>query len=160
MARDWSFTIRAASQSDADGILACLGAAFAEYESSYTPGAFGDTVLDLESMQRRFAEMRVLVAAAADGTITGTIAYKASNTLTGHLRGMAVLPEWQGRGVARDLLAEAENQLRAHGCHRVTLNTTTPLQRAINFYKKHGYHSTGEERDFFGMRRYEYEKAL
>ena len=73
---------------------------------------------------------------------------------------MAVLPAWQGAGVAALLLDAAERELRAQHCSRVTLDTTEPLQRATRFYEKHGYRASGRVSDFFGMPLYEYAKVL
>jgi GNAT superfamily N-acetyltransferase len=73
---------------------------------------------------------------------------------------MAVLPHWQGTGVAEELLQAAEAELSGNGCMRVTLDTTEPLTRAIRFYEMHGFAASGRVTDFFGMRLYEYSKAL
>jgi ribosomal protein S18 acetylase RimI-like enzyme len=73
---------------------------------------------------------------------------------------MAVLPAFQGRGVAEGLLGAAEAELREHDCSRVTLDTTRPLERAIHFYTRRGYAHNGIVTDFFGMPLYEYEKQL
>ena len=73
---------------------------------------------------------------------------------------MAVLPECHGQGIAKELLATAEEELRLLGCTRVTLNTTEPLRRAVHFYEKNGYRASGKIRDFFGMPLYEREKPL
>lgn len=78
----------------------------------------------------------------------------------GHLRGMAVLPEWQGGGVAEALLRAAEAELVSRNCACITLDTTEPLQRATRFYEKHGYRRSGRVSDFFGMRLHEYVKYL
>jgi len=79
---------------------------------------------------------------------------------SGHIRGMAVLPDYQGKGAADQLLHAAEAALRAAGCTRVTLDTTAPLQRAIRFYERNGYRATGHVSDFYGMELFEYEKDL
>jgi GNAT superfamily N-acetyltransferase len=84
----------------------------------------------------------------------------ASGTGEGHLRGMAVLPGWQGTGVADRLLAEIEAHLKRQGCTRITLDTTEPLERAMRFYERHGYSRSGRISDFFGMRLLEYHKYL
>ena len=73
---------------------------------------------------------------------------------------MAVLPEWQGQGIAPRLLQAAEEELAARGCVRITLDTTEPLLRAVRFYEKHGYRRTGRTTDFFGMPLHEYAKDL
>jgi GNAT superfamily N-acetyltransferase len=153
-----TFEIRRAVQTDAKAILECLVAAFSEYRDQYTAEAFADTVMNAESLQRRMGEMSLFVA-CCDGEIVGTIGCSV-NGEEGHLRGMAVLPSWQRRGVALALLQAAEAELAKGNCTRATLDTTEPLTRAIRFYETHGFAASGRVTDFFGMRLYEYTKAL
>ncbi|MGH9467563.1 MAG: GNAT family N-acetyltransferase [Terriglobales bacterium] len=124
----------------------------------YTAGAFADTVLNSDSIELRLRDMCVLVA-VAHREIAGTVGFCVRGG-EGHIRGMAVLPVWQGTALAAALLEAAENGLRKSGCARVTLHTTEPLQRAIRFYEKHGYSASGEVSTFFDMRLYEYSKPL
>jgi len=153
-----SFTIRRAVAHDAPAILVCLAAAFAPYREQYSPDAFADTILTPGSIQHRFKEMSLFVAISGE-EVVGTIACKISED-EGHLRGMAVLPDWQGSGIAPALLQAAEDHLRQSSCRRITLDTTRPLQRAIRFYEQHGYFASGVIRDFFGMPLFEYVKSL
>jgi ribosomal protein S18 acetylase RimI-like enzyme len=153
------FTVRKATLHDATSIQHCLTAAFAAFEDVYTPEAFADTVPSAAGLQQRVATMCLLVAECDDHVI-GTIACKKLNSDEGHLRGMAVLPEWQGSPVAAALLAAAEAEMRQQGCTRLTLGTTEGLQRAIRFYQKHGFRHCGRVADFFGMRLHEYVKEL
>lgn len=152
------YQVRKADARDADGILGCLRTAFEPYRAQYTFKGFADTVLDSETIQHRMCEMCVLVA-VAEGNVIGTIGC-AVNSSEGHLRGMAVSPDWQGAGVALALLVAAENELRKNGCTLVTLDTTAPLKRATRFYEKHGFSASGRVSDFFGMSLYEYSKSL
>lgn len=152
------YKIRKATTEDLDGILACLHTAFERYRSQYTPKGFADTVLDFETIRRRMREMCILIAVSEE-RIVGTIGC-AANGGEGHLRGMAVSPEWQGTGVAGVLLCAAETELRNNGCTFVTLDTTAPLKRATRFYEKHGFSASGRVSDFFGMPLYEYSKPL
>jgi len=153
-----SIRIRRASEADTDRILACLAAAFAAYRDDYTPAAFADTTLDAATIVERLKSMTVFVAVEGSDVI-GTVAYRIAGT-EAHLRGMAVVPERQGRGVARMLLDAVERELAAQGVRRVTLDTTAPLQRAARFYEKCGYRWTGAISDFFGMPLAEFEKIL
>src|SRR5262252_4701568 len=105
------FSVRRASVDDGAQILQCLQEAFAPYRDSYTPAAFGDTVLTPKKLRKRSLEMQVLVATDSSGRVVGTVAYKAENH-EGHIRGMAVRPGWQGTGVAARLLEQAEADLR------------------------------------------------
>ena len=153
-------SIRRAKSEDAPGILACLRAAFEDYRYLYTPGAFLDTVLTPETLQARLAKIVVLVAANSSNEIIGTIACEVVMSGEGHLRGMAVLPGWRGKGLARQLLSRAESELHSRNCTRITLDTTEPLLRAMSFYEKHGYRRSGQISGFFGMPLIEYEKLF
>jgi GNAT superfamily N-acetyltransferase len=153
-----SFHIRRADADDEEAILACLATAFSPYQSQYSTEAFADTVLDSSTIQRRFHEMRLFVA-VSEGKIVGTIGCSAKGE-EGHLRGMAVLPAWQGTTVASALLHAAESELLKNGCKYVTLDTTRPLLRAMRFYERHGFLASGRISDFFGMELLEYTKTL
>jgi len=155
-----TFTIRKAMKSDAPGILHCLQTAFEPYRTSYTADAFRDTVLTPETIHTRLAAMTGFVATDGTGRVIGTVAGGIVGKEEGHLRGMAVLPECQGRGVAEGLLRNVENHLRSLGCSRISLDTTEPLKRATRFYEKHGFHSSGKVSEFFGMPIFEYVKQL
>jgi GNAT superfamily N-acetyltransferase len=71
---------------------------------------------------------------------------------------MAVLPSWQGSGVAAALLQHAESELANQGCTFISLDTTEPLRAAMRFYEKNGYRRSGIVTDFFGMPLFEYVK--
>jgi ribosomal protein S18 acetylase RimI-like enzyme len=73
---------------------------------------------------------------------------------------MAVRPGDHGHGVATRLLEAAEGALRQRVCTYVTLDTTSPLRRAIAFYEKHGYRRTGRRSEVLGMTLIEYAKRL
>lgn len=151
--------IRKATVDDSGGILECLHSAFEPFRASYTPGAYADTVLTPATLNDRLREMTVF-AAVAESHVIGTIAFTIVNSEEGHLRGMAVLPAWQGHGIARQLLERAESELRKAGCRRITLDTTAPLKRAVRFYEGNGFRATGRVTDFFGMPLFQYEKRL
>ena len=154
-----SLEIRQARDAEAGAILSCLAAAFASYREQYTPAAFADTVLDESGIRERMRTMYILVAVSAD-QIIGTVAASVKDEQEGHLRGMAVLPQFRGTGTATQLLSAIEDWLRTQGCTRVSLDTTLPLQTAITFYEKHGYSRSGLVSDFFGMPLIEYVKSL
>jgi ribosomal protein S18 acetylase RimI-like enzyme len=151
--------IRQATLEDATGLLGCLHDAFEPYRGAYTPDAFTDTTLTDETIRRRLREMHVLVATTERGDVVGTVGGAAQGD-EGHIRGMAVRPQWAGSGVAERLLAAVETELRASGCTRVTVDTAEPLLRAMRFYERNGYRRTGRVGDFFGMKVVEYAKRL
>lgn len=154
------FEIRRATDADAMAIHRCLVAAFDPYRAEYTEGAFADTVPAPAGIEERLRAMALFVATAPDGAVVGTIACQDVGRGLGHLRGMAVLPGWQGRGVADALIEEAESELARVGCRRVNLHTTRPLARAQRFYARHGFRLTGDVEDFFGMEIAEHAKDI
>jgi ribosomal protein S18 acetylase RimI-like enzyme len=136
-----------------------LTLAFEPFRDQYSEGAYQDTVLTTEAVRERMTHMTVYVAVVPSGVIVGTLAAWPFHD-EGHLRGVAVGPEWQGRHIAHQLLARAEEDLRGKGCTHVTLDTTSPLRKAIRFYEKNGFTSTGKTTDFFGMSLRQYLKDL
>ena len=150
--------VRRAQVTDAEAIAGCLSAAFTRHRDEYTAGAYADTVLNSDGVRRRLQEMCLFVA-VSDGAIVGTIGCMVNGS-EGHLRGMAVLPHWQGTGVALALLQTAEGELKKNRCDCITLDTTAPLMRAVRFYSRNGYSASGRVADFFGMPLYEYRKLL
>jgi GNAT superfamily N-acetyltransferase len=156
---DKNFEVRAAHAAEVEQIAHCLALAFGPFRAQYTCAAFRDTVLDGEGLRQRMDHMTIYVAVTQEGEIVGTLAAGLSEN-EGHLRGMAVRPEWQGQQVAQRLLAQAEDDLIAAGCKRLTLDTTYPLQRAIRFYENNGFVYSGTTKDFFGMPLREFVKTL
>jgi GNAT superfamily N-acetyltransferase len=154
------FAIGPAKAEDAPAVLDCLRAAFEPYRSQYTPQAYLDTVMTPETLLQRLTSMTVLVGVDAQAVVVGTIGGPAVSSVEGHLRGMAVPPQWQGHGIGQRLLDAIEKHLLAKGCTRISLDTTEPLRRAMRFYEKNGYRRTGMVTDFFGMPLIEYTKHL
>jgi ribosomal protein S18 acetylase RimI-like enzyme len=73
-----------------------------------------------------------------DGQIVATVmaGYEGHR---GWLNYLAVAPEFQRRGLARALVAEAERLLRGAGCPKINLQIRTSNQNAIEFYRHLGY---------------------
>lgn len=58
---------------------------------------------------------------------------------------IATHPEWEGRGVGRELMAEAERTARAAGYERMHLTVRVDNHRAIAFYERLGWHRAADE---------------
>jgi GNAT superfamily N-acetyltransferase len=104
--------------------------------------------------------MSVWVAVRENQQVVGTVALKSVSRHRGHLRGMAVLPEFQGTGLASALLRTAIRAAAKNGERRVTLETTEPLERATQFYLRHGFRTSGRRRQWGGMKLIEFERAV
>ncbi|MBU3676921.1 MAG: GNAT family N-acetyltransferase [Chitinophagaceae bacterium] len=61
---------------------------------------------------------------------------------TWKLRQMAVSPEWQGKGLGRQLMMAMEAKALREGVHTITLHAR---DTAIPFYEKLGYACDGDE---------------
>jgi ribosomal protein S18 acetylase RimI-like enzyme len=56
---------------------------------------------------------------------------------------LAVMPEFEGRGLGRRLLQHAEDKARAAGLRRITLTVDADNARAVNVYARAGFSVTG-----------------
>lgn len=155
------FIIRKAKPDDANDIHKVLLAAFEEYRNYYTSEGFHDTVMSKEAVLKRMKEMTLYVATDERQKIIGTIGWQKIDAKEAHIRGMAVLPDKQGKNSpATALLEIIEKDARSEGCKLLTLDTTVILERAQNFYKKRGFEKTGKTGNFFGSIIYEFAKEI
>lgn len=86
------------------------------------------------------------------GELTGTVALDADrvigycfgNKRTGEVVVLAVLPDFEGRGVGRQLLASITEALSQRGHNRLFLGCSAdPKVRSYGFYRHVGWRSTG-----------------
>jgi N-acetylglutamate synthase-like GNAT family acetyltransferase len=155
------YIVRKAEPKDAKGIHEVILAAFEEFREYYSPEGFTDTVMSEEIALRRINRMTLFVAIDQKDNIIGTIGWKNIDEKEGHIRGMAVHPNYQGKkSPATKLLQMVEEDARSRGVSFLTLDTTAPLKRAQGFYKKHGFRETGKRGNFFGITIYEFVKEI
>jgi ribosomal protein S18 acetylase RimI-like enzyme len=57
----------------------------------------------------------------------------------GWINYLAVAPECQRRGIARQIMEEAERLLRQAGCPKINLQVRTANAQVIEFYKRIGF---------------------
>jgi len=68
------------------------------------------------------------------------VAFCMADRSTGELWVIAVLPEYEGRGIGNRLIELAEQWLAASGCARAWLTTDVdPRLRAYGFYRQRGW---------------------
>jgi GNAT superfamily N-acetyltransferase len=156
---DQALRVRRAGRSDAAGIASVLRAAFAEYESLYTRAAFAATTPATDEIARRLGEGPTWIA-LLHGTVVGTVS-TVSRGAALYVRSMAVVPETQGRGVGRRLLAHVERYAGERGFLHLELSTTPFLASAIALYERAGFRpSDGGPRELFGTPLFTMTKAL
>lgn len=79
------------------------------------------------------------------------IAFCGANGDNGEVVVLAVLPEYEGRGIGKRLLERAVDWLRSRGWRRLWLAANPdPKGRAHGFYRAQGWRPTGERQERAG----------
>jgi ribosomal protein S18 acetylase RimI-like enzyme len=156
-------TFRSASVDDVDAVVALVESAYRGESSK----AGWTTEAHLLEGQRTDTEAVSSVVAAPEAHLT-----LAVDAATGELLGccqlerreggvayfgtFAVRPGLQGRGVGKQLLAEAERRAREEwGAHTMEMTVIAQREDLIAWYARRGYRSTGETRPFpYGNERF------
>ena len=86
----------------------------------------------------------VLLASVEDAVIGGILAETVFSWL--RISIMSVHPDWRSRGLGASLLAAAEQEALARGCHQSYVDTME--YQAPRFYAAHGYAIVGTLRDW------------
>lgn len=91
------------------------------------------------------AFIRSSLATVAE-TAEGIVGYQIStaNASSGHLARLAVLPEWQGRGIGYSLIHHTLSMFSLWGALRVTVNTQTDNYSSLAVYRKVGFRKTDD----------------
>ncbi len=132
-------TIRPGRDDDAQGFIALIGTAWAEF-----PGFVVDVdaeMPELRALASHFAGSGgTLWAAEADGRIVGMVATRPlRHDEAFEICRMYVARACRGTGLAQRLLRMAEDWAREAGAARMVLWTDTRFEAAHRFYEKHGY---------------------
>jgi ribosomal protein S18 acetylase RimI-like enzyme len=125
----------------------------AAHPTAFTSDASESRQRTPESYRSRLGPARpeggeFLLGAWADGSLVGAIGCERDARLKarhiGHIVGMMVLDDWQGRGVGRDLLVAALARARAaQDVEMLTLSVTTSNRAAIGLYERLGFSRYG-----------------
>ncbi len=95
-----------------------------------------------------YPDYRIYVA-LCDGRIVGTFALLIMDNLghlgapSGVIEDVAVDPEWQGRGVGREMMRHALRICSERGCYKAALSSNLSRQRAHAFYESLGFERHG-----------------
>ncbi|HLF76752.1 MAG TPA: GNAT family N-acetyltransferase [Dehalococcoidia bacterium] len=99
-----------------------------------------DTHGELDDVQRVILDDQNarLLLAVADGVAVGTL-IATFDGWRGNMYRLAVLPQHQRQGIARSLVAAAEQWLQAVGCRRITALVERDRAWATSFWAAAGY---------------------
>jgi len=92
----------------------------------------------------------IATVAETSGRIVG-YQISTANSSGGHLARLAILPDWQGRGVGRALVQNLLHKFHLWGTLRVTVNTQADNTASLALYKKAGFQQTDEIYPVFQM---------
>ena len=137
-----SIHIRKARKEDSLEIHQVLSESFIEFKEQYTKGAYNITVVSVQEILKRMAEGPVWVAEANNkivGTAGGVLQEKEF-----YIRGMAVLPQQQGKKIGYKLLQHIENYAYKEGFPVLSLRTSAYLDKALKLYKRFGFKIVNE----------------
>jgi [ribosomal protein S18]-alanine N-acetyltransferase len=97
----------------------------------------------LASMELAYLQSALATVVELNGQIVG---YQLStrNPFGTHLARLAVLPELQGKGLGRALVADLIQETGQHGLSRLTVNTQSDNAASLALYKNIGFRETGE----------------
>lgn len=111
--------------------------------------------------ESRLAEMGITKTAVLDGLALGTLCgwvCESGDDIVGFCQGdltsgevlvLALLPEFEGRGIGRKLLGRVVEALKQHGYTKIWLAAdSNPDVRAHGFYRKLGWLPNGEQREY------------
>ena len=129
--------IRRAIREDAGDISRLLLEAFGAIRERYSPEGFADVTPDEEKVAGRFAEGALWVA-EVEGRVVGTVSLSTQPEGL-YVRSMAVLPEFEGRGIGHRLLDALQEYAAGTGVERIFLYTLPFQFGARELYEKHGY---------------------
>ncbi len=139
-------TPRRANDRDADGLAACIEAAYSVY---------ADRITDLPAVSEGIADSirdnRVWVVEMGQQIVGGMILVPCDEFLM--LENIAVRPEAAGSGLGRILIAQAEQDCRDLGLSEIRLSTHVDMPENVAIYSRLGWQETGRSRHKVHMRK-------
>lgn len=151
-------TIRAAWDEDSAGIIALIGAVFAEY-----PGCVLDVDAEEPELRRPAAAFdRFWVLEGDAGEVAGCVACALRRPVA-ELKKLYLARGVRGRGWGRRLVELVEDEARAHGARRLEMWSDTRFTTAHAVYERLGYARSPGTRalhDLSGTIEYHFEKTL
>lgn len=97
----------------------------------------------LADLERAGQDAAVFLAETLNGVPVGAVAVAHSQHFTGapqaEVGELAVVEDWEGRGVGAALLAAAEDWARERALPFISLATGAANTHALSFYARHGY---------------------
>lgn len=139
--------LRAVRDEDAEGLIALVGAAYAEHDGCVLdlPGVDADLTAPASTAAARGGRWWVL---DREGVIVGSVGTGAVDEQgVLELKRWYLVPELRGRGLASRLVSRVETHAAALGATTVELWSDSRFDAAHHRYSRLGYRDTGQRRD-------------
>jgi len=133
-----SLRIREATAADSERLIALVNAAFST--ETFLEGTRTDEARLAASMEKG----SLLAAEDGSGRLLASV-YVEVRGRRGYLGMLAVDPAHQGGGLARRIVAAAEDRLRQQGCEGVDIGVLSLRPELLPIYRRFGYVETGTE---------------
>jgi ribosomal protein S18 acetylase RimI-like enzyme len=88
-----------------------------------------------------------------NGQLAGTVHLQQQPTCL-YLGMLSVDPELQAKGIGKQLLQAAENHARHCNCPAIKMTVISSRTTLVDWYNRHGYHSTGNRLPFIADGRF------
>ncbi len=152
----------AVADSDASELIRFIGACFAEYEGVIIEPDGVDSDLNAYASSLKEIDGEGIVLKHAH-EIVAVLSLAPDSEKLFQLKRIYLSSHLRGSGLGPQLLAYAEERMRARGAEHVFLWSDTRFERAHRFYEREGYDKTGETRelgDITNTTEYRFEKTL
>ena len=124
-------------------------------------------ILEREEITRSLIESAKVFVCKDGGQIVGMIYFVPSGTATEiyradwcQIRMLGVHPEYNGKGIAKQLIEQCIMQARESGEHTIALHTSEFMDAARHLYVQYGFSIQKEISPRFGMRYWLYTLSL
>jgi GNAT superfamily N-acetyltransferase len=131
--------IRVATPVDNPGIVELVNVAFRIAEGFFVDG----DRIDAAQVEAMFGTGTFLVQEVA-GDLVGCV-YLEIRKERAYFGLLSVAPEFQGRGLAREMIVEVERRAKEAGCAIMDIRTVNVRPELIPLYSKFGYAESGFE---------------
>jgi GNAT superfamily N-acetyltransferase/SAM-dependent methyltransferase len=121
------------------GLAPQIAAHLLACDSAFVPPLSNRVVIN--EYAHKIAEKAVRFEAWQDGKLVALVAVYCNrgDEKTAFITSVSVLPEWQGRGIASQLVANAVEHAHALGFVRIELEVDNQNNAAASLYRKHGF---------------------
>lgn len=99
-----------------------------------------ETYVDIDSYSNKLISRAIRFEAFVESKLVGLIAiYVNSNEKLAFITSVSVESEYQGHGIASELLKKAKEYAKGKSIEKINLEVFPENLKAINFYKNHGF---------------------